>query len=109
MTVIYPTFLVILLTLSGCSTKEFKFGWYEPQKPSVVVVRKKVYPNIDDDFFICPDMAKPPPMTKQSQLSLYLVDLTVSGMRCKSNLNYVKILLTDFKTDTNTTKGLQDD
>ena len=101
--------LILLLTLSGCSTKEFKLGWYDPVLPSTVVVIKKIHPDVSPVMLDCPEIPNPIPMTKQSEVSAYLVDVVVVGKKCKSNLNYVKMVLTNFKTDTNTTKGLQDD
>jgi len=104
-----PLSLALLLTLSGCSTKEFKFGWYDPVLPSTIIVIKKIHPNIDHTKLKCLDIPKPQPMTKQSEVSAFLVDVIVAGKQCKSNLNYVRMILTNFKTDTNTTEGLQND
>ncbi len=93
----YPIFLLTLLTLCGCSTKEFHLGWYDKCLPKTVITIKKVYPIIDEDKLTCTKIPKPPLMSKQSEVANYLVDLTISGKQCENNLNYVKILFNKFK------------
>lgn len=105
MMVKYPMFLTLLLMLSGCSTKEFKFGFYDTILPSTIIVVKKIHPQVSVNMLVCPEIPKPKPMTKQSEVSTYLVDIVVSGRKCKSNLNYVRMVLTNFKTDTNGTNN----
>ena len=84
--------------LSGCSTKEFHLGWYDKCLPSTTVKVKKVYPQIDAEFLTCPTIPKPDTnISMQSDVANYLVDLTISGKKCENNLNYVKILLNEFK------------
>ena len=96
---------IILLILSGCSTKEFHFGWYDVVLPSTVIEIKKVYPEIPKDELWCPSIPKPDNnITKQSQVANYIVDLNVAGKKCKSNLNYVRMLLIEFKSDNNISK-----
>jgi len=89
----------MFLILSGCTSKEFKFGWYEPCRVATITKVKKMYPDIDESLLTCEDIPKPKEggYKKQSEVASYIVDLTVSGIECKSNLKDVKILLEDFK------------
>ncbi len=92
--------------LSGCSTKEFHLGWYDKCLPKTVVKVKKVYPQIDVDMLTCDIRPKPTNMTKQSEVADYLVTLTTYGKHCENNLNYVRMLLNEFKSDV---KGVKND
>ena len=84
--------------LSGCSTKEFHLGWYDKCLPKTVIEIKKVYPNFQADDLNCTAIPKPDNnMTKQSEVANYIVDLTVAGHECKTNLNYVRLLFNKFK------------
>ena len=105
MMVIFPMFSILLLMLSGCSTKEFHLGWYEKCLPSTIVVVEKEYPNISESLLECPEIPVPAHMTLQSEVSAYIVEITFSGRECKSNLKDVKMLLNEFKKDTDLTKG----
>jgi len=101
----YPIYLTILLMLSGCSTKEFHLGWYDKCLPKTAIKVKKVYPEIDKDYLTCPNIPKPDVnITKQSGVANYIVDLTISGKKCESNLNYVKMLFNEFKQESNISK-----
>ncbi len=91
--------LVILSTLSGCTTKEFKLGWYDKCLPTTVVAIKKVYPSIPDDRLQCMLIPVPGEMTRQSEVAEYLVDLTVAGRDCSSNLQYVRGNLEKFTAE----------
>ncbi len=96
----YLTYSILLLTLSGCSTKEFHLGWYDKCLPKTALKIKKVYPQIDEEFLTCPAIPKPDDnITKQSEVANYIVELTISGKKCESNLNYVKMLFNEFKQE----------
>lgn len=96
--VIYPMFLGLLLMLSGCSTKEFHLGWYDKCLPKTVVKIKKVHPQIAEEALSCTTLPKPDlNITKQSEVSKYLIDLTVAGKTCENKLNYVRMVLLNFK------------
>jgi len=98
-------FWTALLSLSGCSNKEFHLGWYKKCEKSVVVKYKKVYPSIPSENLHCKEIPKPDNnITKQSEVSLYLVELFQAGKVCESNLIYVNILLSNFSMDENSTK-----
>ena len=84
--------------LSGCSNKEFHLGWYDKCLPSTLTEIVKVYPNIPPENLTCASIPKPDNnITKQSQVANFVVDLTVVGKECKSNLNYVRMLLLEFE------------
>ena len=90
--------------LAGCTNKEFHLGWYDKCKPSTIIRVKKQYPLVPQELLSCPSIPKPISISKQSDLAIYLVDLTVAGKQCEFNLKDVKILLTKFKSDANITK-----
>ncbi len=96
-------FFVILSTLSGCTNKEFKLGWYDKCLPKVVKEKERVYPSIPPEKLRYGGIPKPGIIEKDSDVSLYLIDLTNAGKACESNLNYVRMSLQKFKDD-NTTK-----
>ena len=96
-------FFVILLSLSGCTNKEFHLGWYNKCLPKVVSKPERVYPDIPSEKLTCGSIPKPGIIEKDSDVSLYLIDLTDAGKSCESNLNYVRMSLKKFK-DNNQTK-----
>ena len=93
---------VILLTLSGCTNKEFKLGWYDKCLSKVVSKPERVYPEIPSEKLICDGIPKPGVIERDSDVSMYLIDLTNAGKSCESNLNYVRISLQKFKDDNKT-------
>jgi len=105
MMVIFPLYLITLLTLSGCTNKEFKLGWYKKVLPTTITEIKRVYPEINEDKLTCNPTPKPPQLlTKQSEVALFIVNLTIAGKECESNLNYVRMSLDKFR-ENNTSKG----
>ena len=100
----YLIYLTTLLTLSGCTTKEFHFGWYDKCLPKTLIKIQKVLPPLTQDDLNCSEIPKPPTMTKQSEVSNYIVDLTVAGKDCKNALDYVKISINKFEQENNESK-----
>ena len=87
--VMYPIYLALLLTLSGCTTKEFHLGWYDKCLPKTVDRIVKVYPDVDTNRTTCNVIPLPDAYTKQSEVAEYVVNLFVSGKECRDNLLYV--------------------
>lgn len=101
--VILVGYLAMLLTASGCTSKEFHLGWYDKCVPKTVVEVRKEYPSIGRDKLTCTEIPKPGEIKLQSELASYLVDLTVAGKECRSDLLYVDSALRRFR-DSNTTE-----
>ena len=97
-------YLTILLMLSGCTTKEFKLGWYDKCLPSTVTEIVRISPVVPKDKLKCTPIAKPGIITKQSEVADYIVDLTVARKECESNLIYVRDALIRFKDNNNSIK-----
>lgn len=88
---------MILLSLSGCTSKEFHIGWYDKCMPSVAIDIQKVYPDIPDDQLECKNIPIPGRKEKQSQVALYVTNLMEAAVDCKSSLRDVKVLFENFK------------
>ena len=88
--------------LSGCTTKEFHLGWYDKCLPSTAIEIVRVHPVVPIDKLECGPIPKPGNITKQSEVASYIVDLTVVGKECESDLGYVKDTLERFRDNNST-------